>query len=78
MRVMVTGSTGFVGFHTVMSLLHAGHKVCLGVRNPEKMRRVFEPFGVHDLDFVGGCITDEAAVSRALDIGKALCTRPPW
>lgn len=67
MRVMVTGSTGFVGFHTVMSLLHAGHEVCLGVRNPEKMRRVFEPFGVHDLDFVEGCITDEAAVSRALD-----------
>jgi nucleoside-diphosphate-sugar epimerase len=67
MRVMVTGSTGFVGFHTVMALLGAGHEVCLGVRNPEKMRRVFSPFGVEGLDFVEGSITDEAAVARALE-----------
>ncbi len=67
MRVMVTGSTGFVGFHTVMSLLRNGHEVCLGVRNPEKMRRAFAPFGVQGLDYVEGSITDEAAVQRALD-----------
>ncbi len=67
MRVMVTGSTGFVGFHTVMALLDAGHEVCLGVRNPEKMRRVFKPFGIEGLDYVEGQITDEVAVNKALD-----------
>ncbi len=67
MRVMVTGSTGFVGLHTVLSLLRSGHEVCLGVRNPEKMRRAFEPFGIEGLDYVEGSITDEAAVNRALE-----------
>jgi dihydroflavonol-4-reductase len=66
MRVMVTGCTGFVGFHTVMALLAAGHEVCLGVRNTAKMRRVFGPFKVEGLDYVLGSITDEAAVSKAL------------
>lgn len=67
MRVMVTGSTGFAGFHTVMALLRSGHEVCLSVRNPEKMRAVFEPHGVGELDYVKGDITDEAAVDQALE-----------
>ena len=40
LNVMVTGGTGFVGFHTVRALVSAGHSVRLLVRNPGKMRRV--------------------------------------
>ncbi len=65
--VMVTGGTGFVGLHTVLALVDAGHRVRLLVRNPDKLRRVFGPFGLADLPFVEGDITDESAVSRALD-----------
>ena len=33
MRVMITGATGFVGFHTAQALLQAGHEVSLLVRS---------------------------------------------
>lgn len=66
LNVMVTGGTGFVGFHTVRALVSAGHSVRLLVRNPEKMRRVFAPFGLENLPWIEGDITDEASVNRAL------------
>ena len=43
MRVMITGATGFIGFHTAIALLDAGHEVSLLVRSPEKMRKLFGP-----------------------------------
>lgn len=64
---MVTGGTGFVGFHTVRALVEAGHSVKLLVRSPEKMRRVFAPFGLEGLPYVEGDITDEASVNAALE-----------
>ncbi|MEH6607411.1 MAG: SDR family NAD(P)-dependent oxidoreductase [Pseudomonadales bacterium] len=67
LNVMVTGGTGFVGFHTVKALVEAGHSVKLLVRSPEKMQRVFEPFGMADLPFVKGDITHEGSVNEALD-----------
>ena len=66
LNVMVTGGTGFVGFHTVRALVSAGHSVRLLVRDPGKMRRVFAPFGLENLPCVKGDITDEASVNRAL------------
>lgn len=67
LTVMVTGGTGFVGFHTVLALVNAGHDVRLLVRSPEKMKRVFEPMGLAGLPCIVGDITNKASVEQALD-----------
>ena len=43
MRVMITGATGFVGFHTAQALLAAGHEVSLLVRSEKKMQTLTAP-----------------------------------
>lgn len=67
LNIMVTGGTGFVGFHTVNALVNAGHSVRLLIRNRQKMRRVFAPIGLENLPHVIGDITDETSVNRALE-----------
>ena len=64
MRIMITGGTGFIGYHTARILMDAGHYVRLLVRSEEKMRGLF-PAGVDD--FVVGDVTDPDVVARALD-----------
>ena len=64
MRVMVTGATGFIGYHTTLALLEAGHEVSLLVRNPEKMRRVFGRGVIKH--YTEGDIADSGAVKNAL------------
>ncbi len=66
MRVMITGATGFVGFHTALALHAAGHELCLLVRSLDKMMNVFEPHGLEDVDCVRGDITDPRSVEKAL------------
>jgi nucleoside-diphosphate-sugar epimerase len=65
-KVLVTGATGFTGSHTVRALVAAGHEVRLLVRDPAKLRTVFEADGVIPQDVVVGDMTDAAAVDRAL------------
>lgn len=64
MRVMVTGATGFIGYHTTQALLAAGHEVSLLVRSEDKMRRVFGPDCIEH--FTVGDITDRKKVRQAM------------
>jgi nucleoside-diphosphate-sugar epimerase len=66
MRVLVTGGTGFIGSHTTVALLAAGHEVCLLVRDPAKLERVFGARGLAVPDHRVGDIGDAASVRRAL------------
>lgn len=67
MHVLVTGCTGFVGFHTALALHAAGHQVRLGVRNPDKMRRVFAGYNIPLDDFSVGEVINRTAVNQSLD-----------
>ncbi len=41
MKVLVTGGTGFIGYHTARQLREAGHEVRLLVRNEDKARQLY-------------------------------------
>lgn len=66
MRVLVTGGTGFIGSHTTVALLEADHEVCLLVRDPAKLERVFGARGLAIPDHRVGDIGDAASVKQAL------------
>jgi nucleoside-diphosphate-sugar epimerase len=62
---MVTGGTGFIGYHTTQALLDAGHEVSLLVRSVDKMLNLY---GEDSIDsYTRGDITDADAVERALE-----------
>lgn len=63
MRVLVTGGTGFIGYHTCHALLDAGHSLKLFVRNKQKAKDLF---GSKVRSVVVGDISDAAAVKKAL------------
>ena len=67
MRVLVTGGTGFLGSHTVVALVRAGHDVRLLARRPERAASVLQPHGIEVTDVVKGDVTDEASVAAAVD-----------
>tara|TARA_R110001592_G_scaffold363372_1_gene686088 strand:- start:207344 stop:208354 length:1011 start_codon:yes stop_codon:yes gene_type:complete len=64
MRVMITGGTGFVGYHIAQALLAAGHSVSLLVRSVDKMLRLYGDDCA--LDFTRGDITDTGKVNSAM------------
>lgn len=64
MRVMITGGTGFIGYHTTRALLAAGHEVSLLVRSVDKMERLFGSGTIGH--YTEGDITDADSVGRAM------------
>jgi nucleoside-diphosphate-sugar epimerase len=66
MKVFCTGATGFVGAHTALALLEAGHEVRLLVRNEEAARDWFEARGRHIERFVTVDIRDQIALQHAM------------
>lgn len=66
MRVLVTGSTGFVGFHVLRALKRNAHEVVVLVRNTEKAQQLFARYGVVVDRMVVGSITDATVVRDAL------------
>jgi dihydroflavonol-4-reductase len=66
MRVFCTGSTGFVGVHTALALLAAGHEVRLLVRNEHAGRDLFQAHGRRVESFVTVDIRDQAALQHAM------------
>ena len=67
MKVLVTGATGFIGYHLAARLSAQGHGVRALVRDAAKGERVLGPLGIEAEERIPGDMTDPKAVSRALE-----------
>lgn len=67
MRVLVTGATGFIGFHTAARLASEGHRVRVLVRSLDKAARILDPIGLDAGERIQGDMTNTEAVSKALE-----------
>lgn len=67
MHVLVTGATGFIGFHTASRLLAEGHSVRALVRDLAKADRVLGKLGLNGDALVKGDMTDSDSVSGAME-----------
>lgn len=72
MKILVTGGAGYIGSHTCVLLMDAGHQVTvidnLSNGSPEALQRVRELAGC-PLRFVQGDIRDDEALARAFEGG---------
>ncbi|MCC9146364.1 MULTISPECIES: UDP-glucose 4-epimerase GalE [unclassified Arthrobacter] len=70
MRILVTGGTGYIGSHTTLALLEAGHDVVvvdnLLNSSEESLRRVQELTG-RKAEFIKADLLDEAALEAVFD-----------
>ena len=67
MHVLVTGATGFVGFHVAERLLTEGHGVRALVRDRAKAERILGPLGLGGEALTIGDMTDADAVGKAIE-----------
>jgi dihydroflavonol-4-reductase len=66
MRIFVTGGTGFVGSHTAAELVRRGHEIRLLVRKPERIGPALAPFGIGEVDYAIGDVTEPASVEAGM------------
>ncbi|MBL4602058.1 MAG: UDP-glucose 4-epimerase GalE [Emcibacteraceae bacterium] len=68
MNILVTGGTGYIGSHTVLLLLEAGHKVTvidnLCNSSPESLNRVINITGINELNFTEMDIRDSDGLGK--------------
>ncbi len=77
MRVLLTGTSGFIGSHVARALVAAGDEVFALARTPELPRRVKDLDG--RLDLLTADVTDAAAIARAIDRAKPeTCIHLAW
>lgn len=73
MRILVTGGTGFIGSHTVIELIQAGHQVHvldnLSNSSEISLKRVAEILGVSGIPFTKGDIRDREALNKVFATG---------
>jgi UDP-glucose 4-epimerase len=76
MRVLVTGGTGFIGSHTVVSLMESGHEPVIIDNLSNSTSSVVERIGSivgREPEFVEGDIRDRDLVRATLDSGFDSC-----
>lgn len=70
MKIFVTGGAGYIGSHTVVELLNAGHEVAvydnLSNSNEESIKRIEKITG-KEVRFFKGDIRDKLTLDRAFD-----------
>jgi len=66
MKVFVTGATGFLGAHTTLELLQAGHAVRLLVRNEQAARSYFSRHGYDIGDLLVSDMLDRERIAEGL------------
>jgi nucleoside-diphosphate-sugar epimerase len=67
MRVLITGATGFIGYHAARRLLVQGHEVRALIRSRTKGERILGPLGMASDTLIEGDMTDAIAVASALE-----------
>ena len=73
-KLLVTGATGFVGYHITKQLAERGEKARVLVRRPERAK-ILEPFGV---ELFTGDVTDPISVRAATEGVETVFHTAAW
>jgi len=68
MKIFVTGGTGYVGSHSVASLMKDGHEIRMLVRSRENVYRALTPLGINinQIEIIEGDINDLDKLKAAM------------
>jgi nucleoside-diphosphate-sugar epimerase len=64
LKIFFTGASGFVGAHTALAYLEAGHDLRLLARNEQAVKKYFSDKGYALEDIVVGDMTDKALIQK--------------